>query len=195
VFSKQWHEYFRGHQRILRDFIQWNLIRFLQKHNPNVIGLSEKLDKRKDRDLKHARQFWNEYLKNNFTKCIYSGIELTTKNFSLDHFIPWSYVAHDGLWNIVPTTKSINSSKGSWLPSFDKYFSPFAELQFQALNFHIKNNNSNFIEEYSFLFGSSMNEIRYYNLFEFKAKIENKMLPIFDTAKNMGFNYPYEFKP
>ncbi len=33
--------------------------------------------------------------------------------FSLDHFVPWSFVMYDGLWNIIPTfTKSDGSD---WL--------------------------------------------------------------------------------
>ncbi|MDY5576621.1 MAG: HNH endonuclease domain-containing protein [Lachnospiraceae bacterium] len=36
---------------------------------------------------------------------------MTENDISIDHFVPWSYVAHDEMWNLNPTTKSINSSK------------------------------------------------------------------------------------
>lgn len=42
---------------------------------------------------------------------IYIGQILTENDISIDHFVPWSYVAHDEMWNLNPTTKSINSSK------------------------------------------------------------------------------------
>ena len=42
---------------------------------------------------------------------IYGKKPLDAKNISIDHFVPWSYVAHDELWNLTPTTRSINSTK------------------------------------------------------------------------------------
>lgn len=47
---------------------------------------------------------------------------LNDKNISIDHFVPWSYVAHDELWNLTPTTRSINSSKSNNLPDWNRYF-------------------------------------------------------------------------
>lgn len=35
-------------------------------------------------------------------------------------YIPWSYVAHDELYNLTPTTKNVNSSKSNRLPTFYK---------------------------------------------------------------------------
>lgn len=103
-----WASYLRKHQAILRAFTQWHLVKFLQKNNPNVIGLTEKLEKPIERNLKLANQFWRGFLRGNpDLNCIYSGQLITSENLSLDHFLPWSYVAHDQLWNIIPTPKSI----------------------------------------------------------------------------------------
>ncbi|MFO7585650.1 MAG: HNH endonuclease domain-containing protein [Anaerolineales bacterium] len=41
--------------------------------------------------------------------------------YSLDHFLPWRYVAHDLLWNILPASKSVNSSKSDSLPHLPRY--------------------------------------------------------------------------
>ena len=107
-----WVEYLQKHQGILRGFIFWHLVRFVQKNNPNVIGLSEKLQKPVQRDLGLANKFWRSYLNSNPNcTCIYSGQVITSENLSLDHFLPWSYVAHDQLWNIIPTTRKVNSTK------------------------------------------------------------------------------------
>lgn len=46
--------------------------------------------------------------------------------------MPWSFVAHDLLWNLIPTTKSVNSSKSNNLPS-DQYFNDFIKLQHLGL--------------------------------------------------------------
>jgi hypothetical protein len=42
---------------------------------------------------------------------------LKPKDISLDHYVPWSFVVHDQLWNLIPTTKSVNSKKSDLLPS------------------------------------------------------------------------------
>lgn len=54
------------------------------------------------------------------------------QKISVDHFVPWQYVAHDELWNLHPTTKSINSSKSNNLPVWDMYFSQLAGLEYQS---------------------------------------------------------------
>ncbi|WP_461099666.1 HNH endonuclease domain-containing protein [Telluribacter humicola] len=131
--NDDWAIYLQQHQAILQGFIQWHLFKFLQKHNPNVVGLSEKLEKPGVRVLSRANKFWKEYLKSNpYLPCIYSTQIITSDNFSLDHFLPWSFVAHDQLWNIIPTPKSVNSAKSDWLPSVDLYLDQYATLQYNA---------------------------------------------------------------
>lgn len=49
-------------------------------------------------------------------RCIYSG-EPVLDDFSLDHFVPWSFGVHDWIWNLVPARKSANSRKGLRLPT------------------------------------------------------------------------------
>ncbi len=63
---------------------------------------------------------------------IYSGQILTENDISIDHFVPWSYVAHDEMWNLNPTTKSINSSKRNNLLDWDEYFEKLAQQEFQS---------------------------------------------------------------
>ena len=38
------------------------------------------------------------------------------KNFQLDHYLPWSFVGHDRLWNLVPVSAEANRQKGDRLP-------------------------------------------------------------------------------
>lgn len=60
---------------------------------------------------------------------IYGHNLLPSDNISIDHFVPWSYVAHDEFWNLHPTTRSINSSKSNHLPDWEMYFPGFADLE------------------------------------------------------------------
>ena len=64
--------------------------------------------------------------------CIYSGTPLQVGNFSLDHFLPWSFVAHDQLWNLIPTTASVNSSKSNNIPD-ERYINMFIQAQYDGL--------------------------------------------------------------
>jgi len=128
----EWKNYFEKHRFILKGFIYWHLLKFLQKNNPNVIGLSEKLFKPVKRDLTLAHNFWTNYIEiHNDVNCIYSNLRIQNQ-ISIDHFVPWSYIAHDQIWNLLPTAKSVNSTKGNNLPNFEKYFDPFINLQFDA---------------------------------------------------------------
>jgi hypothetical protein len=191
-----WIEYFKKHQIILRGFVNWNLVRFLQKHNPNVNGLTEKLEKPYERDLKAAGRFWRQYLLDNpGLRCIYSGQEINRQNLSLDHFLPWSFVAHDLLWNIVPTSKSVNSAKSDWLPSIDLYFDGFAHLQYSGLKFFMGKGNTKVLEDYHLLFSDTLTEVEKQSYPEFKERLARQILPQVQTAQNLGFSYPFIYNP
>lgn len=193
--TDDWATYLQQHQAILRGFTNWHLVRFLQKNNPNVIGLTEKLDKPTERDLKLAARFWKGYLaKNPDLRCIYSGQSITTANLSLDHFLPWSFVAHDQLWNIVPTSKSVNSAKNDLLPSLELYFDSFAQMQYDGFNFYVSQNNQKIVEDYHVLFAQNVETIQQQSFSEFKERLSRQVLPQVQTAQNMGFTYPFVYK-
>lgn len=183
-----WVEYLQKHQGILRGFIFWHLVKFVQKNNPNVIGLSEKLQKPTERDLKLANRFWKGYIAENpDVTCIYSGQPITFQNLSLDHFLPWSYVVHDQLWNIIPTPKNINSGKNDGLPSFEMYFESFLNVQYDAVQFYLKKGNIKILEDYSCIFHESLNEMP---LYTFRNVLTKLIVPQLQTAQNLGFSYP-----
>lgn len=192
---KSWLDYLRKHQGILRGFIFWHLLRFVQKHNPNVIGLSEKLEKPGARVLNAAGKFWKEYLTATpDLTCIYSGQQLTTANLSLDHFLPWSYVAHDQLWNIIPTPKAVNSVKNDWLPSLEKYFDAYAQLQYAGFQFHAAQGHEKLLEDYHLLFAQSLADVQQQPFAWFRERLAQQVIPQLQTARNLGFSYPFEFK-
>lgn len=184
-----WVGYLQKHQGILRGFIFWHLVKFLQKNNPNVIGLSEKLQKPAERDLKAANRFWKGYLAENPDMiCIYSGQIITAQNLSLDHFLPWSYMAHDQLWNIIPTTKNVNSSKNDRLPSLEVYFEAFSTLQYNAVQFYLKKENQQLPEDYLYLFRENVQGM---SLETFQDVLRKQITPQWQTAQNLGFPHPF----
>lgn len=50
-------------------------------------------------------------------KDFYTGEILKAHEISIDHVIPWSFMYSDDIWNLVITTKSMNSSKGKTIPN------------------------------------------------------------------------------
>ena len=47
----------------------------------------------------------------------YTGDILEQNDISLDHVIPWSFMYSDDIWNLVITSKSVNSKKSNSIPS------------------------------------------------------------------------------
>ena len=190
-----WAAYLRRHYGILRGFTQWHLVRFLQRHNPNVIGLSEKLEKPAVRVLGAAAKFWKTYLAATpGLTCIYSGQPLTAANLSLDHFLPWSYVAHDQIWNIIPTPKAVNSAKNDWLPSLDLYFDAYARLQFAGFQFHAAQGHGKLLEDYHVFFAQSLDDLQQQPFDWFRERLARQVVPQLQTAQNLGFPHPFEYR-
>lgn len=53
-------------------------------------------------------------------RCFYCNNEITLKNCHLDHFIPWSFVKNDQIWNLVFSCSKCNISKKDKIAS-NKY--------------------------------------------------------------------------
>ena len=63
-------------------------------------------------------------------KDVFTGKPIIAKQYDVDHFILWSFVMNDELWNLMPMDSSLNSSKSNKLPKWDPFFRIFAENQY-----------------------------------------------------------------
>lgn len=191
-----WYDYFRSHLSIIRAFCFWHLVSYLQKHNPNVPGIPNKLFEPQNRVMTRAVQFWQTALNElPGLRCIYSGDILSKDDFSIDHFIPWSFVTHDLLWNLTPTSKSINSAKGNCLPKFERYFTPFCAHQYQAFQAVAQHNRAKLLDDYVVLFkANSIQEIRSLQESDFEAVLRRELSPQFQIAQNLGFMTDWEYQ-
>jgi len=193
ILNPIWLEYLSSNQIILKGFVKWKLLHFIQKNNPNIFGITEKLDKPIARNMKIAIKYWRSYLNQNDIRCIFSNQILNKFNISIDHFLPWSYLAHDLNWNLAPTTKEINSSKGNNIPSFNDYFEKFAIMQYDSFKFNYKVLSENILSEYSLLFCDKLENIYNYSFQIFYDKMSKFYLPQIQIAQNMGFNYGWKY--
>ncbi|WP_088893784.1 HNH endonuclease domain-containing protein [Leptolyngbya ohadii] len=127
ILHPSWANYLEKHYSIVRGWASWEWLSYMQKRNPNTPGIIHKLFAPNKREsLSKQTTYWRRVLENTDFYCIYSNQKIEPDKFSLDHYLPWSFVAHDQLWNLVPTTPEVNSSKSNDLPPstfFDKFVS------------------------------------------------------------------------
>lgn len=189
-----WAEYLVKHKEILRSWTQLKLIQYLQNKNPSVPGIADKIEPPVSRDIDRVRKYWKIVIQMDPSlRDIYGNVLLIDQSISVDHFVPWQYVAHDELWNLHPTTREINSSKSNSLPVWDKYFMPLGEMEYRA--YALRENNAVVEHEYNKIAPYHLNnqEIRQ-QLYasgldknEFITRLEKVVRPVYESAKMQGF--------
>lgn len=131
-----WVAYLERHFPIIEGWAAWHWLRYMQRRNPTTPSLPNKLFPPTKRDsLARQTRYWRAVLNHPDAEalhCIYSDTLLNAEDFALDHYLPWSFVAHDQLWNLIPAPAAVNSSKSNHLPSAD-YFEDFVMLQYEGL--------------------------------------------------------------
>ncbi len=132
VIHPNWADLLRKEAPILLGWIQYQKVLFLQNRNPNVPGIVYKLvpEDVKERKLGKVTKLWNALTEQEEVRDIYCGKILSKGNYDIDHFVPWSYIANDELWNLLPMDSSLNSSKSNKLPDWQKYSEMFFERQY-----------------------------------------------------------------
>ena len=198
VLHADWQAFFVEHAAILRGFVEIGLVRFLQAKNPTVPGLANMLRMPMARDLGRARTFWEQAnqahlaqrsasLTNLYTGCSLDG------SFVVDHFMPWSYVAHDYIWNTVPTDQSTNSSKSDRIPSVSRYVEGLAKLHHFALRSAVKRSASG-KSDYQLL-SDHMSLWRLSGPALLELSVEALCVRMTETLKALEDQAPVEFEP
>ncbi len=174
------------------------MILYLQRRNPSVPGIADKLYPPQERKLEKVKKYWRMIIALEGVQEIYDEQLLTEKDISIDHFVPWSYVAHDELWNLSPTTKSINSSKSNHLPDWDTYFERLARLEYQSYQMMWKYDSVH--KEFEKCAKEHINDMHvmgrlYREGLDFDAyagELKTIILPVYQAARNCGFaNWQY----
>lgn len=190
--NAEWLNYLKENIRVLKDFCYWNLAIFLQSKNPNVPDIPNKLIKPAIRNslINQRKNFWDIVVKElGSVDCIYTGKKLSIGNYAVEHFIPYSFVSHDLIWNLIPSDKSFNSSKSDKLPPLDKYFDPFFILQKSAIEIvKEKTPNNKLLEDYLTIF-PDLAEIRTLPDYFSKVRFKERIQPLITIASNNGFEF------
>lgn len=132
VLHPDWVAYLRENRSVVQGWASWHWLGYMQARNPNVPNLAGKLFPVVARSpMTKQLAYWNAVACVEPLRCIYSG-ESLARIEALDHYVPWSFVLHDRIWNLVPVTGSANSSKSNRLAG-GVYLDLLIELQCQAL--------------------------------------------------------------
>ena len=176
-------------------WIQYEKVKWLQNNNPEVPGLVYKLAPmdEKMRKLNHVRKLWEGILELTEVRDVFTGEVVTPKKYDVDHFIPWSFVMNDELWNLMPMDSSLNSSKSNKLPKWDPFFERFAENQYLLYGvIHEKpgihklfegcyRDNLHSIWAGRELYCKGNSREQFYNI------LQKNMQPVYDSARRQGY--------
>ncbi len=119
--NPQMYEFVCKHKVALEKLNYYEWAKFLEKVNKDsaVDHLLSKIDE----STMHTRgslAYYRDVLFEEFeAKCFYCGKNLNKKSVEVDHFIPWSFIKDDQIWNFVLACPSCNSQKRDKLAPID----------------------------------------------------------------------------
>jgi hypothetical protein len=189
-----WMNYVSQNQNIIFGWLNYKLIYYLQKKNPNVPAIPFKIRPPYKRDLIEAGKFWKDIIEETHITDVYTDLQFNSDNMasfggiSVDHFLPWSFVLHDEIWNLVPTFKSVNSSKGNRLPQLDSFLNRFCEVQYLAVTTYTRRKHTKLLEDYWTL-NNAFTEGRQTPISKdvFISSLKKTISPLYQIAYNQGF--------
>ena len=122
---------------------------------------------------------------------VFTGQPMEGK-YDIDHFIPWSFVMNDELWNLMPMDASLNSSKSNRLPKWNPFFQNFAQNQY--LMYQMIYDDMGIYNRFKGCYKDNLHSIwagqelyrkgnskeMFYNI------LEKNMIPVYDSARRQG---------
>lgn len=195
--DSSWRHVLLDNYSLVKSWIQMKKVRFLQDRNPGVPGIVYKLedDDNRRRKLQKVRDLWLTYevVSGSRIHDLYSGERIRADELSIDHFVPWSFVTCDELWNLVPMDRANNSSKGNRLPEWNHYFPCLAATQYDMYRVvfsdrrlfrkfedcRINNLNAMWAVERLYVPGNTREQ--------FANILEHNLRPIYESAKYQGY--------
>ena len=108
------HAFFKENYHELTKVLIFEWAKFLEKTNftPRLIAKIEGLGQHKRNSL---NKFKKDLLQQSGSKCFYCNKSVNVDDIHIDHFIPWSYVYEDAIWNLVISCTDCNLKKSDYL--------------------------------------------------------------------------------
>ena len=195
IFNLDWMRLIQDNTVSILGWIQYEKVKWLQNNNPEVPGLVYKLAPldEKMRKLGNVRKLWNGIMSQNVICDVYTGEALNDISYDIDHFVPWSFVMNDELWNLMPMDSSLNSSKSNKLPAWNPFFVNFVNNQFIMYESIYSNEAIHKLYEKCYrdnlhsLWANQELYIPGNDRDTFANILEKNMRPLYDSARRQGY--------
>jgi len=189
IIPEDWANYLKINYAFIFGWWKSEFLLYLQKNNPTVLSLATKLELPIERDMKDVKNLFKDYYSssNKVPVCFYSGVEL--ESISHDHFLPWSFMGSDPIYNFVPALKKVNSKKSDSIPH-EKYLPILGIFQFDIFDFVRKHKQS------SNIFESYISDLKLevaVSEEDFINKLNLFYNPLFLSSYNQGFAQGWEY--
>ena len=92
IFQDSWMKYIIKNQEIIRGWLEYKMILYLQRRNPSVPGIADKIYPPQERKLDKVKKYWKMILTVEPVVEIYGDNPLTGDDISIDHLIFLEYV-------------------------------------------------------------------------------------------------------
>jgi len=142
ILSKEALVCFKQEYEILSKILVLEWAKFLEKTNftPKLISKIERMKDPKRNSLIKFRTMLMEMNK----ECFYCGTILDQENIHIDHFIPWSYIYEDEIWNLVPSCSRCNLIKSDSLPPKNCLI----KIEYRNKTYQLRKENSSISDYY-----------------------------------------------
>ena len=196
-FNPSWIKMIQDNTVAILGWIQFEKVKWLQNNNPEVPGLVYKLAPmdEKMRKLNAVRKLWDAVLEIESVSDVFTDNLIDSKKYDVDHFIPWSFVMNDELWNLMPMDSSLNSSKSNKLPEWEPFFIKFANNQYLLYQMIHDKERPIFHKRFEACYKDNIHSIwanqELYRpgntIEEFENILEKNMRPVYDSARRQGY--------
>ena len=196
-FNPSWVKMIQDNTVSILGWIQFEKVKWLQNNNPEVPGLVYKLAPmdEKMRKLSAVRKLWDTALDLNPLEDVFTGKRIDVHQYDVDHFIPWSFVMNDELWNLMPMDSALNSVKSNKLPEWEPFFIRFANNQYQLYKLIHDADYPSMHKKFEACYKDNIHSIwanqELYRpgntITEFRNILEKNMRPVYDSAHRQGY--------
>jgi hypothetical protein len=117
-FNPAVHAFMLNYQRLITNLTNYHMAAMIEQLN-NVPSINYLLGKVESIAKRSSLRPFEDILLSHFSaQCFYCNKALTgqKRETHVDHFIPWSFVQSDHIWNLVLACNKCNSSKSDKLP-------------------------------------------------------------------------------
>ncbi len=194
-FDDCWMKMIQDNAVSILGWIQYEKVKWLQNNNPEVPGLVYKLapTDEKMRKLNNVRKLWEAVLDITPVVDVFKDEVIDKDAYDVDHFIPWSFVMNDELWNLMPMDSSWNSKKSNKLPQWGLFFGRFADNQYVL--YELLHSKPGIHKLYEACYRDNLHSIwanqelyrKGNSSEEFHTILEKNMRPLYDSARRQGY--------